>query len=76
MVVMARRMMRGTRIMRMVAHPFVALPVAVAVPIAVAMPAEVDHHVGLHHVGLCITLLRHGAVDHAVIDLRERGRSR
>lgn len=63
---------RRTTIMRVMAHPFVALPVTVAVPITVAMPAEVDHHGGLHHVRLRISLLGHGPADHSVIDLRER----
>ena len=70
-----RRTMLRALVVRMVAHPFVALPVTVAVPIAVAMPAEVQNHIGLHHVRLRIILLRHGAVNHAVIDLSECGRT-
>jgi hypothetical protein len=68
-----RRTMLRTRIVRMMTHPFIALPITVAVPIAVSMPAEVYDHIGLHHVRLRVILLGHGAVNHAVINLSERG---
>src|ERR1700744_1028144 len=66
----------GTRVMRMMTHPVVVCPIAVAVPVAIAVPAETDHHAGANHAWLLVTLLGRVAVDHAVIDLRESGRTR